>query len=86
MGVRWWGSARDVILKGIVACGEWRGEVRWVGGSVRVRERVFFNTPTGSGQTTFTESAEEERGKAGGQRQSCERTMGNGSRDITDCQ
>jgi hypothetical protein len=24
MGVRWWESAKDVILKGIVACGEWR--------------------------------------------------------------
>jgi hypothetical protein len=24
MGVRWWGCAKNVILKGIVASGEWR--------------------------------------------------------------
>jgi len=66
LGVVEAGSAKDVILKGIAACGEWPGEVREAGGSVRVRERVFLNTPTGSGQATFTESAEEERGEAGG--------------------
>jgi hypothetical protein len=28
MGVRWWGCAKDMILKGIVACGEWPAEAR----------------------------------------------------------
>jgi hypothetical protein len=30
MGVRWWGYAKDVILKGIVACSEWHAEARGV--------------------------------------------------------
>jgi hypothetical protein len=58
MGVRWWGCAKNVILRGIVASDEWRGEARGSRGSGRVREWVFLNTE-------FTESAEKERGEAG---------------------
>ena len=58
MGVRWWGCAKDVILKGIMAIDERRGGAKGVGGSVWVRERVFLNAE-------FTESAEKKRGEAG---------------------
>jgi hypothetical protein len=87
MWVRWRGSAKDVILKGIAAVGEWRGEARGAGGSMWVRGRVFLNTPTGSGQASLTDSAEKEKdGSAGGCRQFCERDIGYGSRVVTFCQ
>jgi hypothetical protein len=82
MGVRWWGCAKDVILKGIAMIGEWQGKWRGAGGSICVRERAFLNTE-------FTESAEKERGEDGsdgGCRQFCERDIGYGSRAVTFCQ
>ena len=96
MRVRWWGPAKDVILKGIAADVEWPLETRGnrvarkeAGGSMWVSERVFLNTPTGSGQAPFTESAEKERGRDGSARgcsQFCERDIGYGSRVVTFCQ
>lgn len=82
MGVRWWGCAKDTILKRIAEIGHLQGEGRWAAGAKWVRERIFINTPTGPGQPRFTENAEKERGKdesAGECRQSCERDIGHGS-------
>jgi hypothetical protein len=75
MRVKWWGCAKNMILKGIGSRRESQRAARGAGGSMWMRERVFLNTE-------FTESAEKERreeGSAGGCRQFCERDIGYGS-------
>jgi len=55
MGVKGLGSAKNVILKGIVASDEWR-VARAAAGTVSVKGRVFLNTEV-------TEKTEEEAGR-----------------------
>jgi hypothetical protein len=74
MGVRWWGCAKDVILKGIEASNE-LGSGQEHGSEDPPLQKL--------GRELNAESADEERGEAGsggGRRGFRERTIENGSR------